>query len=270
MTLITVEDYVNLPAVVPDATLIYGEDVNQFVDLYLPKSTGTLPVIVLVHGGCWGKRYTAKPLGGIARALTEVGFAVWNIEYRRNGNGGGFPQTLLDVAQAADLLRTVAEKYHFDLARVLTMGHSAGGQLAVWLAARSRLAPTSPVYSPTPLAVSGVVCLAGVIDLVAAVPQGLCGDDLTLLMGGKPDDVPEHYHDASPMELLPLGVRQIHIVGDVDDEMLVNARPYIQAARSAGDDVTLTIVPQAGHFELVVATTAAWQIVLDAALTLAG
>ena len=270
MSLISTEDYADLPAVAPDATFTYGDDANQFVELYLPQNEGLHPVVVLVHGGCWREKYSAKPLGGICRALTEAGFAVWNIEYRRNGNGGGYPQTLLDVSQATDLLRSAVTEHALDLSRVITMGHSAGGQLALWLAARGRLAPTSPVYTPNPLAVRGVVCLAGVIDLIAAVPQGLCEGSLTVIMGGTPDEVPDHYQNASPKELLPLGVKQIHIVGDADEEILANVLSYYEAAQSAGDDVTLTIAPESGHFELVVATTPAWNIVRDALVTLAG
>ena len=115
---------------------------------------------MLVHGGSWREAYSAKPLGGICRALTGAGFAVWNIEYRRTGNGGGYPQTLLDVAQAADLLRSAVAEHALDLSRVVTMGHSAGGQLALWLAARPRVPESSPVYTANPLDVRGVVCLA--------------------------------------------------------------------------------------------------------------
>lgn len=259
--MISTDDYAALPAVSPDATFRYGDDENQFVDLYLPQGDGLRPVVVLVHGGCWRALYGAKPLGGISRALNAAGVAVWNVEYRRNGNGGGYPQTLLDVSQAADLLTQVAAEYRLDMQRVVTMGHSAGGQLALWLAARPRLDPTSRVYSANPLMVKGVVCLAGIIDLVSAVAQGLCGESLPQVMGGLPGDVPDHYRDASPMALLPLGVRQIHVVGDVDTGILANVQPYVEAAEAAGDDVRLTIVPDAGHFELVVAETAAWKTV---------
>ena len=268
--MITTEEYADLPAVAPDATFAYGEDPNQCVDLYLPQGAGLHPVVVLVHGGCWREKYSAKPLGGICRALAASGFAVWNVEYRRNGNGGGYPQTLLDVAQAADLLRTVGADHSLDLTRVVTMGHSAGGQLALWLAARHRIPTSSPVYDPHPLAVRGVVCLAGIIDLVGAVPQGHCGESLTLMMGGLPEEVPDHYQSASPMLLLPIGVRQIHIVGDADGEILANVRPYVEAAKMAGDDVSLIVPTEAGHFELVVAGTAAWDTVREAAVTLAG
>lgn len=268
--MISTEEYASLAGVVADARFTYGSDVNQFVDLYVPTTGAFHPVVVLVHGGCWRERYDAKPLGGICSALKAAGLAVWSVEYRRNGNGGGYPQTMLDVAQATDMLREVAAEYHLDLARVITMGHSAGGQLALWLAGRGRLAATSPVYSAAPLPVSGVVCLAGIIDLVAAADQGLCGEDLALVMGGTPDASPEHYQDASPMALLPLGVKQIHLVGALDEGILANVRPYVEAAEAAGDDVRLVVIPDAGHFELVVASTAAWEQVCAAAIELAG
>lgn len=262
--MISVDDYVNLPVFEPDATFQYGEDVNQFVELFLPEGEAQR-VVVMVHGGCWGAKYDGKPLGGICRALNKDGFAVWNLEYRRNGIGGGFPNTFLDVAQGTDLLRTVAEEYKLDLTNVVAVGHSAGGQLALWLAARQRLKPTSPVYTPDPLPITGVVCLAGVVDLVGAAASGLCGENLPLLLGGKPDEVPDHYHDASPMELLPLGVKQTHIVGELD-EMLPNVRGYVRAARAAGDVVELNVLAGADHFELVVATTKEWAMVREAVM----
>lgn len=264
--MISVEDYVNLLVFEPDVTFRYGDDVNQFVELFLPEGAAEARrVVVMVHGGCWGPNYDGKPLGGICRALNKDGFAVWNLEYRRNGSGGGFPNTFLDVAQATDLLRTVVAEYKLDLSRVVVMGHSAGGQLGLWLAARHRLNPTSPVYTSNPLPISGVVCLAGVPDLVGAAATGLCGENLPLLLGGMPDEVPEHYHDASPMELLPLGVKQTHIVGELD-EMLPNVRGYVAAAQQAGDDVNLIVLPEADHFELVVATTKEWATVREAVI----
>jgi acetyl esterase/lipase len=221
----------------------------------------------MIHGGCWREQYSAAPLGGICRALTNDGYAVWTIEYRRVGNGGGYPQTLLDVAQATDMLRDVATEYQLDLARVTVVGHSAGGQLALWLAGRGRLAANSPVYSPNPLPFRGVVCLGGVIDLVNAVAQGICGEGLTMIMGGTPEAVPDHYQNASPMALLPLGVRQIHIVGDSDDNM-ANVQPYLEAAAAAGDDVRLIVPQNTGHFEVVTTGTPAWEMVREAVIEL--
>lgn len=267
MTLISTEEYTQLPAVAPDVSIPYGVDANQFVDLYLPQIAGTHRVVVMIHGGCWGEHYSAKPLGGICRALADDGFAVWNVEYRRNGNGGGYPQTLLDVALAVDMLRNAADAYKLDLAHVVVVGHSAGGQLALWLAGRSHISATSPVYNANPLPIRGVVCLAGVIDLVNAAAQGICGDGLTTFIGGTPESVPDHYQNASPMALLPLGIRQIHIVGDADENM-ANVEPYLEAAAAAGDDVKLIVPANTGHFEVVVTNTPAWEMVREAIIEL--
>ncbi|MBL8116258.1 MAG: alpha/beta hydrolase [Anaerolineae bacterium] len=269
--MITTEQYAQLPAVEADAVYVYGDDPNQRVDLYLPTGDGTpFPVVVLIHGGCWRDLYSAKPLGGLCRALNAVGVAVWNVEYRRNGNGGGFPNTMLDVGRGTDLLREAAREHALDLTRVVSMGHSAGGQLALWLAARAGLRSDSPVYVDNPLRLRGVVGLAGIIDLIGAAGAGLCGENLSRVMGGLPVDVPEHYQDASPMERLPLGVRQIHLVGEHDTGILANIQAYVNAAVEAGDEVRLEILPEAGHFELVVAGTAAWTRVEQAVLSLVG
>lgn len=263
--MIKVEQYAALPASPCDVTISYGDDPSQFADLYLPATPGPHRVVIVIHGGCWTSKYDAKPLGALCRALTRDGIAVWSLEYRRNGIGGEYPNVLLDVAAGADKLRTVAATYSLDLTRVVALGHSAGGQLGLWLAARPKLPRTSSLFTGTPLPISGVVCLAGVIDLVDAVAKKLCGDNLPLMMGGLPEQVPDRYQQASPMELLPIGVRQIHIVGD-QDQMLPNVLRYAAAARDLGDDVTLTTLPDTGHFELVVPTIAAWETVRAAVL----
>jgi acetyl esterase/lipase len=267
--LITAEAYNQLPAVAPDHTFRYGAAPDHYADLYLPQQAGQHPVIVLIHGGCWRAMYTAKPLGGLCRALTEMGFAVWNLEYRRNGTGGGWINTFLDVAHGTDYLRQIADRFNLNLAKVFTMGHSAGGHLAMWVAARPRLPISSPLYTAQPLPVQGVVALAGILDLERAVEQAMCGDSLTQIMGGVPADVPDHYQQGSPMALLPIGVRQIHVVGERDTEILANLRPFVAAAQNAGDDVELTLVPDVGHFEIVIATTPAWKIVQQAITTFA-
>src|SRR5579872_5792979 len=137
-----------------DARLRYGPDPLHFGDLRLPGGTGPHPVVVMVHGGFWRARFNLEYAGHLCAALAALGIATWNVEYRRLGDtGGGWPGTLLDVAAAADHLRTLAAPYHLDLSRVVAMGHSAGGHLALWLAARRRRWPRSwrwpawPTYS---------------------------------------------------------------------------------------------------------------------------
>ncbi|MCB0114013.1 MAG: prolyl oligopeptidase family serine peptidase, partial [Caldilineaceae bacterium] len=184
------------------------------------------------------------------------------------GNGGGWPTTFQDVAAGVDHLRTLAEDYALDLARVVVAGHSAGGHLALWSAGRHRLPTESPLYVADPLRVRGVVALAGIPDLVAGVRWDLCGGAITELLGGAPDAVPDRYAQASPVELLPLGVAQWHIVGSRD---AIVPPAYLQghvAVAEKHNAVRLDILPDAGHFELVTPRSAAWPHVRSAILKL--
>lgn len=255
------------PEAVPDHVYRYGTDANQFVHLHLPEKAERHPVIILVHGGCWREKYDLKLLGAMCEAFVREGFAVWNIEYRRSGNGGGWPRTFLDVARAVDMLRDIASEHALDLSRTRVVGHSAGGQLACWLAARHKLPVSSALYTENPLTIQHVIALAGIVDLIGAVREGICGEDLPFVLGGDASEVPDHYAQASPLALLPSGVRQTHIVGEADTGILANVRTYIHAAEMAGDDVRLIVVPEAGHFEIVTPFSPVWEIVLEAVVT---
>lgn len=269
MDLINVGTYTQYPAVQPDSTYSYGKSPHQFGDLYLPKLGGYHPVVVLIHGGCWREQYGLKPLGTMCRALVGEGFAVWNIEYRREGNGGEWPHIFHDVAYATDFLRQIATKYNLNLDQVLTVGHSAGGHLALWLAGRPRIPVTSELYIKNPLIIQGVVSLAGIADLDHAIENDVCkGTSLSAIMGGDNQTAPEHYRVGSPHALLPLGVTQTHIIGEHDSDFMDNVKSYVAQARQAGDEVELTIAPDAGHFELVSVASETWQIVRDAIVTL--
>lgn len=257
MPLLTVEDYKTFPVVPADVTYSYGDDANQFGDLYLPQANNKHPVIVLVHGGGYSEVYDIKPMGSVAKALAAEGFAVWNIEYRRVGNDGDYPQMFLDVANATDYLRQIADTHDLDLDNVITVGHSAGGHLALWLAGRHKITETSAIYIKNPLPVKAVVALAPVADVSYAFEQGL-RDALIVVMGGKPDVVSAHYQDASPYAMLPLGIAQTHIVGTEDTKILDNVKRYIQAAEQAGDTVDLITIPDVGHFEIVSTSADAW------------
>ncbi|MCB0189024.1 MAG: alpha/beta hydrolase [Caldilineaceae bacterium] len=207
--LLTVSDYVQLPGVPATARYPYGDDPEQFADLYLPPTTppaAGYPVVVLIHGGCWGAQYGLTQLGPFSRTIADLGIAVWSLEYRRIGNGGGWPNTFLDVAAGADFLRTIADEETLDLHRVAVAGHSAGGHLALWLAARSKLATDSELYIADPLPLIGVVSLAGIPDLVDAEAREICRGAVPQLLGGSAADVPIRYRDASPSAFLPLGI----------------------------------------------------------------
>jgi pimeloyl-ACP methyl ester carboxylesterase len=214
---LTVKDLLAVPPTPADHVIFYGKDPLQFGELRLPEGNELHPVIVVIHGGCWLAEYDLHHISPLATALTKEGYATWSLEYRRVGNeGGGWPDTFLDVAQGTDYLRELAKTYPMDLNRVITLGHSAGGHLALWLAARHKLPVGSPLYSENPLTIRGVVSLAGVGDLGLPEYQAICGCVVPKLMGGSPSEVPERYAQGSPIELLPLNVRQILVQGAGD------------------------------------------------------
>jgi len=270
-TVLTAGDVVALPRPAADLRLAYGSDPLQFGELRLPAGPGPHPVAVVIHGGCWLAEYDLGYMSGLAAALAEAGVATWSIEYRRVGDpGGGWPGTFTDVAAAADHLRELAADHHLDLGRVVAVGHSAGGHLALWLAARHGLAADDPLRGPSPLPLAGVVALAGIPDLAAfAAPEG-CGAAVAPLLGGEPAGVSERLHRASPIERLPLGLPQVLVVGGLDTIVPAEqAERYAAAAAAAGESVRVLPITAAGHFELVVPGSVAWPSVRDAVLELA-
>lgn len=256
-----------LPAKPPTARLAYGPDSLQFGDLRLPDGPGPFPVAVVIHGGCWVSRFaTLRNSTAIADALRDAGIATWNIEYRRlDSPGGGWPNTFLDVARATDHLRELARRHPLDLARVITIGHSAGGHLAVWLAAADRVPATSEIARRDPLPVTGAVALAGIVDLAdfRTYSRTSCGDVVDPLMGGTPEQFPERYAAASPARLFPLGVPHAQVVGSEDRIMPARAREaHEAAARASGSAFELVVVPDASHHEVMSPRSAAWPAIL--------
>ncbi len=256
------------------ARIPYGPGEFQFGDLRLPDKSkiqnpkSKIPVVVVVHGGFWREAYDLEHIGPACAALTAQGVATWSIEYRRIGNeGGGWPGTFLDVAAALDYLRELAPKYNLDLERVVVIGHSAGGHLALWLAGRARIPEGDPLYTPSPLPVKGVVSLAGVADLRHGWELKLSSNVVEEFLGGAPDDVPGRYATGSPRELLPLGVPQVLIHGTNDGNVPYEiSRRYYLAAIAAGDNVELITLEGAGHFEVIDPQSAEWKKVVEAVL----
>lgn len=250
----------------------YGSEPQQFGDLRLPPGDGPHPVVIGIHGGYWRARYDLTYYGHVCAALTAAGFATWNIEYRRIGDSGGaWPGTFTDAAAATDFLRTLAAQYPLDLDRALAVGHSAGGHLACWLAARRNISPESPLASSDPLPLAGVVSLAGVVDLRRAFALGLSDNATGLLMGGSPMDYPDRYAAGSPYDLLPLGVRQFLLHGTADTSVpLELSERYVRRATAKGDAATLLTLPDIGHFELVDPASQAWPTVLSMTMALLG
>ncbi len=243
----------------------YGADPQQFGELYVPNGPGPHPVVLLIHGGFWRAPYDLTLMQGLAEDLAHNGIAAWNIEYRRVGDtGGGWPGTFQDVARAADYLRTLALPYALDLARVISVGHSAGGHLALWLAARPRLPRNSKLtVNSMPLPLSGVVSLAGASDLKHTWELNLGHGAAAELLRGSPASVPDRYMFASPAALLPLGLPQVLIHGDRDDRVpLVVSQEYVHKAAQHGDYTTLVALPRVDHFALIDPSSLAWAITM--------
>jgi acetyl esterase/lipase len=242
--------------------IAYGGDPQQFAELRRPAAGVPAPVVVVVHGGFWLSQYDLGLMVPVAEALTREGFATWNVEYRRLGDpGGGWPGTFLDVGAALDHLRAIAPQQQLDLRRVVTVGHSAGGQLALWLAGR-RWIREGELRVSRPLKVHGAVSLAGVVDMRYASELGF--DAVGKVMGGSPAEVPARYQAADPAALIPLGVPTLLVHGSADTIVppAISER-YQREAKARGDQATLIQLPGTGHFELIDPTTPAWATVRD-------
>lgn len=250
------------PAPVADQKIAYGSDEFQFGELRLPKSAGPHPVAIVIHGGCWLSQYGLGYMGHVSAALAEAGVATWNIEYRRVGNpGGGWPGTFEDVAKATDYLREIAGKYSLDLNRVVAVGHSAGGHLALLLGARAQFKKGNP------LRLQGVVSLAGITDLRKTGTA--CDKEVIQFTGGEAKDKAAIYDQASPIALLPLGVKQKIVQGEADNIIpMAMATDYVQATKKKNDRAELIVIEKAGHFEIVDPKSAAWPSVQQAVLSL--
>lgn len=265
--LVSWQEIAALPTPAAGTRIAYGSDSLQFGDLRLPEGKGPFPVVVVVHGGCWLSQYNLEYMSHLSAALTKAGYATWNIEFRRVGDeGGGWPGTFLDVAKGADYVQELAKEYPLNLKQVVVMGHSAGGHLALWLAARKNLSRKSELYSKKPLKVKGVVSLAGITDLEAyAADKGSCNAAVPKLMGGMPTEVPQRYAQASPMRLLPLKVPHRLVQGALDPIVPeTQARYYAALAKSKRDDAEVVLIPEAGHFDLVAPQSPVWEKVVEA------
>jgi acetyl esterase/lipase len=256
--------------------LAYGPEYLQFGEMYLPKGDGPFPVIPLIHGGYWRARYELTLMHGLAEDLARRGYAAWNIEYRRVGDrGGAWPGTFLDVARAVDYVRVLARTYPLDARRVVPVGHSAGGHLAFWLAARPRIPATSPLAGSSVaehegeraalLPLAGAISLAGVLDLETAWRLHLSNDAVVELLGEQFPDAPERYAAASPAAMLPLGVPQVLVHGTRDTAVPIEiSRAYAAKARALGDPVTYLELEGTDHFDVIDPHSSSWEKTVEA------
>ncbi|WNG43429.1 alpha/beta hydrolase [Archangium minus] len=258
------------PAPPADLRIPYGDGTYQFGDLRLPPGEGPHPVVVVVHGGFWRAKYDLEHVGHLCADLTQRGYATWSLEYRRVGHpGGGWTGTFEDVARGTDHLRALADRYPLDLKRVVVLGHSAGGHLALWLAGRGRLKPGQPLYVEKPFALRGAVSLAGVVDLERAFALRLGDGIVESFLGGTPEQVPERYALASPAALLPLGVKQVLVHGAEDTTVPISLSAGYHARASAlGDPVQLVSLPGAEHFEVIDPRAKEWPQIVEAVASL--
>ncbi len=281
MSVLSLRDVLAAPFEPPDTRVAYGPDAAQFADLRLPSGPGPHPIAILIHGGCYLAGYDLSTTHALAEALRREGMATWNVEYRRLGMaGGGWPGTFLDVAAAVDRLRDVAPVWRLDLDRVVSVGHSAGGHLALWAAARHRISRESGLFAANPLAIHAAVILAGMVDLRRFLPlqdTSCNGAVVTALLGAdaaatdpvrRGDDgsaMAERYRAASPADMLPLGVPHVLITGRHDEIVPASyVSAYAAAARMAGDEVEEIVVDAASHYDVIVPGSIAWPAVKSA------
>jgi acetyl esterase/lipase len=241
------EDILSLVAPAADARLVYGSDPNQFIDLRLPKSRGPHALAVVIHGGYWRAKYDLGYAGHLCAALTARGIATANLEYRRVGNaGGGWPGTFADVRTAYQFLTQNGHQYEFDVRHVGAIGHSAGSQLGLCLAAHES-------------GVKAVISLAGVVDLQRAYSLHLSNDAVVEFLGGTPTEMSDHYGEADPMKLA-IAARQWMVHGLADDVVPpAFSRDYVSAKQKMKEDARLVEIAGAGHFEVIDPRAGAWK-----------
>jgi acetyl esterase/lipase len=257
------------PAVDPDATAAYGDHPDQVIDFYAPREAagagapgGSVPLVVVLHGGAWRAPHDRRHVTPFADFLARRGFAVANVEYRRGAESGPsgpapvagrWPDTFDDVAAALEALPALAREAlpRADARRTVLTGHSAGGHLALWAAARHVLPADAPWRTDGPVPLRGVVALAPIADFEVAEKLDVCAGASRQLLGGD-----EHFAErrpyADPALLLPTGIATTLVQGRTD--LVVPqavAEAYADAAAKAGEVVGLTLLEDVGHFPLI-------------------
>lgn len=259
----------------------YGENEHQFGKLYIPNrdEDSLFPLVILVHGGFWRAKFDLTHIEPLAEAIVNEGFAVWNIEYNRVGHdAGAWPGTITDCALATDYVYELMNQFPLDANRVIAMGHSAGGHLALWLGSRNRLPENSPLRtSDQPFPLKGIIALAPVthLEMMYSIhywEEKLFNSDdnpTMALLGGRPERFKERYEQASPFHLLPIDVPTVLLHGKLDTNVPhYLSKLYEQEANRQGANVQLKSFPTLEHFALIHPYSEAWPTLLDALKTL--
>ncbi|MGP9723848.1 alpha/beta hydrolase family protein [Corynebacterium sp. AOP40-9SA-29] len=252
---------------------------ENWADLYLPDTDdaeatdGTdvaedsVPLVVYLQGSGWnGGAHGSRH---IASDLAARGMAVLNVEYRGVSEGGGWPQTFTDVADALDHVPAIDENYpQLDTDDATVVGHSAGGQLAAWAASRSRLEQdevgADPAFSPT-----RVVSLAGPLDLVWAAENG--DDNIVEAMEATPDELPNAYDSIDPIRNINPQVQVVAVHG-TDDDLVPqeNSEHYVDAVTEAGGRAELVLFDGADHLSFLQSSSRYYPRLLDIIAETAG
>jgi acetyl esterase/lipase len=253
---VSADDILSRPQPPIDQRVAYGADPKQFLEVRLPKTSGPHPVLLNIHGGFWRAKYDLAHTGHLCETLREAEVATFNAEYRSVGNpGGGWPGTFADIRSAYRFVQQEHARFNVNLDRFAVMGHSAGGQLALCLAAHEN-------------SLRRAISLAGVVDLKKAYALHLSNDAVAEFLGGTPEAVPEHYREADPTELTIPQSRQWLIHGLEDDTVPPEfSRDYFARKTKAGEAVELVEIPQAGHFDLIDPASKAFEQVKRTVLT---
>ncbi|WND02890.1 alpha/beta hydrolase [Temperatibacter marinus] len=233
----------NFPAPIPDHTIFYGGGAPQFGELWMPKTPvpeNGFPVIMFIHGGCWYAEYDIKHTRNLTKHLSDAGFAVWSVEFRRIGHeGGGFPGTFDDILTSGKALDKLAGPHRLDLSRVVVSGHSAGGHLALWYGREAKIKPKA------------VLAMAPAADLSYLSKEQTCGNAATKLMGGSPKDKAEAYKMAdtalNPLQTVP----QTIFIGKYDKTWTPVALRYVEVLKEKMIAHTVIEAPLSGHFEMI-------------------
>lgn len=242
-----------------DIRIAYGEGDLQFSELWLPEGDGPHPVVLMIHGGCWQTDIAERDImNWIAGDLRDRGIAVWNIEYRGvDRDGGGYPGTYEDVIAASDSLMVSWERYNLDVDNIVAIGHSAGGHLALWLAARQSAFTGQPLTNRYRLPIGTVISQGGLPDLEAGTQREghPCGTEAPRRMMGERPEL------TSPQRMPAAMARQILVNAERDR---IAPPAYAEAYRNANlardaTNIELVVVPDEGHVELVTPGTASWE-----------